>query len=46
MIYARMRKLVERGNYVKENMLSKLDVFLLTGRITNLEYKEIVELMA
>jgi len=46
MIYARMIKLIESGNYVKANMLSKLDIFLLTGRITNLEYEKIVELMA
>jgi len=42
MIYARIKKLVESGNFVKKDMLDKLDVFLIAGRITTEEYNEIV----
>ncbi len=45
MTYTRLKKLIENGNYEKESMLSKLDVFLLAGRITSEQYNELVNLM-
>lgn len=46
MTYARLKKLIENGAYDKENMLSKLDVFLMANRITEEQYQELVGLMA
>ena len=34
MTYARLKKLIVRGAYNKEDMLNKLDVFLMANRIT------------
>lgn len=44
MTYQRCRLLIESGNY-NEDMLIKLDVFLLAGRITAEQYSELVQLM-
>ena len=35
MTYARLKKLIERGAYKKEDMLNKLDVFLMAGSHSN-----------
>ena len=40
MTYARLKKLIERGAYNKEDMLNKLDVFLMANRITEEQYQE------
>lgn len=41
MTYIRLKKLIETGNYIKEDMLTKLDVFLMCNRITAIQYKEL-----
>ena len=46
MTYNLCKKLIQNGNYVKEDMLLKLDVFLLNNRITQTEYNELIELIA
>lgn len=43
MTYSRCKKIIAKGNYDKEKMLNDLDLFLLGNRITNEEYKELVE---
>lgn len=45
MTYQNCKKLIESGNYEKVSMLNKLDVFLLADRLTETQYKELVELM-
>lgn len=40
------KKVIENGTYgSKEDMLLKLDVFLLANRITQTEYNELVSLL-
>jgi len=46
MTYTRVKKLIENGVYVKEDMMNKLDVFLMAGRITEAQYNELVGLIA
>lgn len=43
--YRNCKKLIEAGRYTKEDMLNKLDVFLLGDRITQAEYEELVNLI-
>lgn len=45
MTYARMKKLIQNGAYSKEDMLNKLDVFLMANRITEEQYQELVDMM-
>ncbi len=45
MTYARLKKLIEKGTYNKEDMMNKLDVFLLANRITEEQYQELVGMM-
>ena len=45
MTYARMKKLIQNGTYNKEDMLNKLDVFLMANRITAEQYQELVDMM-
>lgn len=45
MTYARLKKLIERGAYKKEDMLNKLDVFLMANRITEEQYQELIGMM-
>ncbi len=45
MTYARLKKLIRRGAYKKEDMLNKLDVFLMANRITEEQYQELVGMM-
>lgn len=40
-----IKRLVIAGNYTKEDMLNKMDVFLLANRISEQEYNEILALM-
>ena len=42
MLYQRIKKIIESGNYNKETLLNQLDVFLLSQRITNEQYTELV----
>lgn len=43
MTYGYCKKIIAGGRYDKKEMLDKLDVFLLAGRITDEQYKEVVE---
>lgn len=45
MTYTRLKKIIENGVYEKEDMMNKLDVFLMAGRITEAQYQELVEMM-
>lgn len=45
MTYGYCKKIIAGGNYDKADMLDKLDVFLLAGRITDEQYKELVALI-
>lgn len=46
MTYLLCKKVIEKGTYgPKEEMLIKLDVFLLNNRITQEEYEELVNLL-
>lgn len=45
MTYRNCKKLIEAGRYEKEDMLNKLDVFLLGDRITQAEYEELVKII-
>lgn len=46
MTYIFCKKIIESGKYgSKEEMLLKLDVFLLNNRITQNEYNELVALL-
>jgi hypothetical protein len=42
MTYRNCKKLIEIGRYEKEDMLNRLDIFLLNDRISQLEYEELV----
>lgn len=42
MTYKVCKRLIQNGNYEKEDMLIKLDVFLLNDRITQEQYGELV----
>lgn len=42
MTYRNCKKLIELGRYEREDMLNKLDVFLLNDRITQVQYEELV----
>lgn len=43
--YAMCKVLIEKNRYEKEDMLRKLDVFLLGNRITEVEYKELTDMI-
>lgn len=44
--YLLCKKVIENGTYgTKEEMMLKLDVFLLANRITQVEYNELVGLL-
>lgn len=45
MTYNLCKRLIENGRYEKEDMIFKLDVFLLNDRITQVEYEELLQLM-
>lgn len=45
MIYKLCKKVILSGNYEKEAMQKKLDVYLLCNRITQEQYEELVSLM-
>lgn len=45
MTYRNCKKLIELGRYEREDMLNKLDVFLLNDRITQVQYEELVGMM-
>lgn len=45
MIYTLCKKVIDGGNYDYQPMLNKLDVYLLSERITPEQYKELKGLM-
>ncbi len=45
MTYTVCKRLIENGNYEREDMLTKLDIFLLNDRITQEQYSELAGLM-
>lgn len=45
MTYVYCKKIIEGGKYDKDDMLDKLDVFLLAGRITKKQYNELKSMM-
>ena len=44
-MYNVCKKLILMGSYEKEDMLSKLDIYLLKNRITEEQYTELIDLM-
>ena len=45
MTYRNCKKLIEAGRYEYDDMMNKLDVFLLGNRITEEQYTELVGMM-
>lgn len=45
MTYKLCKKMITNGNYTKDDMLNKLDVFFATNRLTEEEYRELIELI-
>lgn len=45
MTYERCKKLIQNDSYEQEDMLKKLDVFLLADRITTEQYNELAGMM-
>lgn len=41
MTYKLLKRVISTGNYDKEDMMQKLDVFLTFGRITQEQYQEL-----
>lgn len=44
-IYEMCKKMIVNDKYDKNDLLSKLDVFLLANRISQEQYLELIELM-
>lgn len=45
MTYKNCKKLIEAGRYEYDDMMNKLDVFLLGDRITQAQYEELVQML-
>ena len=45
MTYTYCKAIISKGNYVKDEILEKLDVFLLANRLTKDEYNELVSML-
>ena len=45
MTYGYCKKIIASGRYDENSMKDKLDVFLLAERITDDEYKELMQMM-
>lgn len=45
MIYGLCKKVIAKGNYDKEDLLNKIDVYFMNNRITEEQYKELVALI-
>ena len=43
--YESTKIMIQSGNFEKENMMKKLDIFLNFDRITLEQYQELVEMM-
>lgn len=45
--YTNCKKVINKGNYgTKEEILEKLDIFLLNNRVTQEEYNELANLVS
>ena len=45
MIYTLLKRMITTGNYEKEDMQNKLDIFFAVNRITEEQYLELMELI-
>ena len=45
MTYRLVKRIIAKGNYDKDELMDKLDVFLLASRITDEQYKELAEML-
>lgn len=45
MIYTLLKRMITKGNYEKEDMQNKLDIFFAVNRITEEQYLELTELI-
>lgn len=45
MTFTRLKMLIMNGTYNREDMLGKMDVFLMAGRISNEQYTELLKMM-
>ena len=45
MIYVLLKRMITTGNYEKEDMQNKLDIFFAVNRITEEQYLELTELI-
>ncbi len=45
MLYKNLVKMITRGTYDKEDLVSKMDIYLLNNRISESEYTELTALM-
>ena len=45
MIYALLKRMITTGNYKKEDMQNKLDIFFSVNRITEEQYLELTKLI-
>lgn len=45
MAYKLMKRIIERGDYDKDDVLDKLDTFYAAGRMTKEQYEELVALV-
>lgn len=45
MIYKLLKRMITTGNYEKEDMQNKLDIFFAVNRITEEQYLELTELI-
>ena len=43
--YEMCKILINKKRYIKEDMLNKLDIFLLGNRITDEQYSELITMM-
>ena len=41
MTYGLCKKIIAKGNYDKDELLNKMDIFLLNNRITQEQYNEL-----
>ena len=44
-MYNICKKMILNGNYDKDDMINKLDIYLLKNRITEEQYTELIDLM-
>ena len=45
MTYTRLKKIIQQGTFDKNDLMNKIDIFLLANRITEDQYKELVNLL-